>query len=164
MSSRDVFSESQWADVAQLPFVAGFAVTAADPGGLIGAVQESAALARVLQSHESKAAEGSLVHSIVTEIKDKEGRTAIKSGIKALIKGRKPAEASEAAVAQVKETMALVALLAPSEVAAVTSLVRDTARTVAEAASEGGFLGFGGEQVSESERKTLSEIDAALTV
>jgi hypothetical protein len=35
---------------------------------------------------------------------------------------------------------------------------------VAEASKEGGFLGFGGVQVSEAERTTLAEISAALNL
>ena len=33
---------------------------------------------------------------------------------------------------------------------------------VAQASTEGGFLGFGGERVSEGERQFLSKLDAAL--
>jgi len=35
-------------------------------------------------------------------------------------------------------------------------------QAVAEAASEGGFLGFGGVKVSEAEKATLAEITTAL--
>ena len=38
------------------------------------------------------------------------------------------------------------------------------AKSVAEAAPEGGFLGFGGTQVSEAEKATVAEIAAALGV
>ena len=35
-------------------------------------------------------------------------------------------------------------------------------QSVAEAASEGGFLGFGGVQVSDAEKATLDQVAAAL--
>ena len=38
------------------------------------------------------------------------------------------------------------------------------AKSVAEAAPEGGFLGFGGTQVSETEKATVAQIAAALGV
>ena len=41
--------------------------------------------------------------------------------------------------------------------------LEDMARRVAEASKEGGFLGFGGVQVSDAERATLAELSAALT-
>jgi len=38
------------------------------------------------------------------------------------------------------------------------------AKAVAEAAPEGGFLGFGGTQVSDAEKATLAETSAAVGV
>jgi hypothetical protein len=38
------------------------------------------------------------------------------------------------------------------------------AKSVGEAAPEGGFLGFGGTQVSETEKTTVAQIAAALSV
>ena len=38
------------------------------------------------------------------------------------------------------------------------------AKSVAEAAPEGGFLGFGGAQVSDTEKATVAQIAAALGV
>ena len=42
--------------------------------------------------------------------------------------------------------------------------LRHAAQSVADAASEGGFLGFGGTQVSDAEKATLAEIVSALNV
>ena len=162
MALKDRFSAEQWGQVAQIPFLAGFAVTAADPGGLVGAVQESAAMARVLQARSGASDTGTLAASIAEEIKTSEGRDAIRAGMKELIKGRKPAEASTEAVTRLKAALAVVASVAPGELPAIKTLVHETAQGVAEAAKEGGFMGFGGEKVSESERKTLADIDAVL--
>jgi hypothetical protein len=51
---------------------------------------------------------------------------------------------------------------APEDAAAFKAWLEDLARRVAEAAKEGGFLGFGGVQVSAAEQATLTEISAAL--
>jgi hypothetical protein len=40
--------------------------------------------------------------------------------------------------------------------------LRHTSQAVAEAAPEGGFLGFGGVRVSDAEKATLAEISGAL--
>jgi hypothetical protein len=40
--------------------------------------------------------------------------------------------------------------------------LRHTSQAVAEAATEGGFLGFGGVRVSEAEKATVGEISGAL--
>lgn len=162
MAGKDAFTEDEWRAVAQVPFLAGFAVTAADPGGLVGIVQESAAMARVLRSKGEDAAGNTLISAIAAEVKSPEGRDALRSGIKDVIKGRTPAEASTEAVARLKAALALVAATAPQELSAVSALARETAQQVAQAAKEGGFMGFGGKAISDSERKTLAEIEAAL--
>ena len=51
---------------------------------------------------------------------------------------------------------------APQEAAEYKQWALSVAEKVAMAASEGGFLGFGGEQFSEPEKHFLSEIEAAL--
>ena len=162
MPLKDSFSTEQWTLVAQIPFLAGFAVTAADPGGLIGAVQESAAMARVLQAKSSGAGAETLAGCIAAEIRTSGGRDAIRAGMKELIKGRKPAGASAEAIARLKDALAVVTAATPGELPAIKALVRETAQGVAEAAKEGGFMGFGGEKISDSERRTLADIDAVL--
>jgi len=162
MGVRDDFTEEEWARVIEAPLVAGLAVTAADPGGLIGAVQESAGLAGSIKSAGDSAAEGSLVSEVIEAYKTGEGRKTARDGAMALIKGRKPAEACDAAVERLGETAELVGAKAPGEAADFRSFLRGVAQRVAEAGTEGGFLGFGGEKVSDAERKTLADIDAAL--
>ncbi len=157
MSLKEKFSKELWEQVVQAPFVAGFAVTAADPGGLIGAFQESSAIAKSLRS-----AERSIAGEILAELNSSEGRGLIKAGIKELIKGRSTVEASEAAVARLTDTMSLISRMAPSEFASMAALVRQTANNVAEAANEGGFMGFGGVPVSDAEKKTLTDIERAI--
>ena len=50
----------------------------------------------------------------------------------------------------------------PSEAAEYKQWALSVAENVAMAASEGGFLGFGGEQFSEPEQKFLAAVEAAL--
>ena len=137
-------------------------MTVADPGGLVGAVQESAAMARSMQNVDGAESEISIAGAIFAELKTPEGRRLIKAGLKEIIKGHGPAEASAAAVARLTEVMSLVAQKAPSEFDALASLVSETANNVAEAAKEGGFMGFGGTPVSDAEKKTLADIQGAI--
>ena len=64
MSVKEIFSDEDWNKVLEAPLLAGFAVTAADPGGLIGAFQESAAIAKSLKASADAGGEGSLEHAI----------------------------------------------------------------------------------------------------
>ena len=45
MAVRDAFTAEEWARVVAAPMLAGIAVTAAEPGGIWGAVKESVAVA-----------------------------------------------------------------------------------------------------------------------
>jgi hypothetical protein len=65
-------------------------------------------------------------------------------------------------VARLGEIAAIVNAKAPEQAEAYKQWLRATAQNVAEAATEGGFMGFGGEKVSDAEKKTLADIDAVL--
>lgn len=162
MTHRERFSEADWAGVIAAPMVASFAVTAGDPGGLVGAVQEASATARALGQARREAAEGSLVAEVIAAWGDADSRTRLREGIRELARGKSPAEATAAAVARLGEIARSVEAAAPDEAPAFKAWLRDIAQKVAEAGTEGGFLGFGGEKVSEAERRTLAEIDSAL--
>jgi hypothetical protein len=56
----------------------------------------------------------------------------------------------------------LVNQKAPGEAKAFNGWLAQIAQTVAEAGTEGGFLGFGGVKVSDAEKATLSEISQIL--
>jgi hypothetical protein len=160
MPIRDSFTPEEWTDVALAPILASFAVTAADPSGLIGLFRESSATAWSMKAMKEPA--GTLASGIVAAYEDAEARGAIRGAIRELARGKTPAEATTAAIARLAEAARLVATKAPGEADAFRAWISETAASVAEASTEGGFLGFGGEKVSEAERRTLAEIDTAL--
>ena len=63
-----------------------------------------------------------------------------------------------------REASRLLDTKAPEEAIAVKGLMKTIGERVAQAASEGGMLGFGGVKVSEPEKATLSEIAKALSL
>jgi hypothetical protein len=164
MSVKEMFSDEDWNKVLEAPLLAGFAVTAADPGGLIGAFQESAAIAKSLKASADAGGEGSLEHAIAESYKTSEGRAAARDGVKSIVKGKRPAEASQAAVDRLAEIVKMVEGVAPDRAATLRNFILNTATATAEAATEGGFLGFGGEEVSDAERKSIDELKTALGV
>ena len=162
MTIKDAFSAEEWASVLQAPMLAGVAVTAADPGGIWGALKEASAMTKSMLKPDVDAGDDSILSSVIAAYETSEGRGLAQDGVKSLLKGKKPAEASQAAVAKLSEISALVASKAPAQSEAFKSWLKGTAQKVAEASKEGGFLGFGGEQVSEAEKQTLDAIDTAL--
>lgn len=162
MAIKDQFTSEEWAGVLQAPMLAGLAVTAADPGGLWGALKESSAMAGALSKAKKDGAQGTLLSDLVAAFETSEGRSLMQDGVKELFKGKKPAEATEAAVARLGEIATVVSQKAPGEAVSFKAWLREIAEKVAESGTEGGFLGFGGVKVSDAEKKTLADIDRAL--
>lgn len=162
MTVKDKFTEEEWENVVQSPMLAGLAVTAADPGGLWSTIKESSAVARTMVEAKTRLDSDSLPVVISASFEDSEGRRVTQEQIKSLFKGKKPAEMTDIAVSRLREVCALVESKAPEQAEAYKEFVRATAQKVAESGTEGGFMGFGGEKVSEAEKKTLEDIERAL--
>jgi hypothetical protein len=160
MAVRDAFTAEEWARVVAAPMLAGIAVTAADPGGLWGAVKESVAVAGVVR--EGKAGADPLVAEIAAAYETAEGRDMARGALKSQALGKPPAAVVEAAIAELAAAAGLVASKAPGDAAAFRDWLKAISARVAEAGAEGGFLGFGGEKVSAAETATLEKIATAL--
>lgn len=103
-----------------------------------------------------------LVKAIAEETLSSSGRAEAREGIRSIIQGPKLDEIKSRALEALKDTAALVNQKAPREAKAFNGWLAQIATTVAEAGTEGGFLGFGGVKVSDAERATLSEISQIL--
>jgi hypothetical protein len=134
--------------------MAGLIVVAASPSGPIGLLKESAAAGRMvmeeLKSHSSElmralsADLGQSMHAIRMDTKD-------------------PNEVRRLSLEACRSAAAIVAQKGSAEEAAqFRAWLNALARKVAEAAKEGGFLGFGGTLVSEQEEAALRDLAAAL--
>ena len=73
-----------------------------------------------------------------------------------------PAQCVQRSLASLREVSAILDANAPSDAAAFKAWLRGISQKVAEAAVEGGFLGFGGVKVSDAEKATLDDIAKAL--
>jgi len=159
MTVKDRFTEQEWHDLIRAPMLASFAITAADPGGLWSTVREASATAGALRDARG---EESLAGEIVAEYETSDGRGIARDGVTDLIRDRSPGDATDEAVAVLGRIAESVERRAPEQMADFRNWIRETARRVAEAGTEGGFLGLGGERVSERERQALADIDAVL--
>lgn len=159
MSYKDKFSQTDWDRIVAAPMLAGIAMTAADPGGLWGAVRESTAAAGGIRSAKDS---GGLTAEIATAYENKDDRSTARNLLLGEVKGKKPDEIVEAALAELGAVKGLIAAQAPDEAAGFATWIADIAKRVAEAGTEGGFMGFGGEKVSEAEKATLDRLNTAL--
>ena len=74
----------------------------------------------------------------------------------------KPADAVQRSLANLKEVSAILDAKAPQDAAGFKTWLKTISQNVADASSEGGFLGIGGAQVSDAEKATLADISKAL--
>ena len=163
MSNKTSYAPQEWAQLLRRPSMAGVAVTAASPSGPIGIVKELFAAGRMLADVKLKGSGNELIAAIVADLQTAEGRSMGKEGLEAEFKGAKPADIRTRAIEAVQRAARLVdAKGSPEEAAEFKEWLRAISQKVAEAAKEGGFLGFGGVQVSAEEQAALDEISHAL--
>ncbi|HMR33300.1 MAG TPA: hypothetical protein PKA13_08480 [Geminicoccaceae bacterium] len=161
MAGRSNFTDEEWSRVLQSVTLAGIAITAASPSGLWGLIKESFAAGSVLAHARTDAGTCALAKAVIDDLQTSEGRARARQGIE--VRAGDEAETIQArAVAALGEVGALVDARAAADAPAFKAWLRGISQRVAEAAKEGGFLGFGGVQVDEAEQKALADISAAL--
>jgi hypothetical protein len=143
MTEKAAFNAEEWSKVVEAPALAALTVIAADRGGTI---RESLSLGRAYS--EARRDGSGLLQEIVStapqvDPSDLKDRSAL------------PQRAETA----VREALRVLEEKAtPEEVEAYREFVLKVAETVARAHKEGGVLGIGGKEISESEQAALDEL------
>jgi hypothetical protein len=153
MTSKQDFTDEEWTRIRRAPLVAGLAVSLADPGGPIELAKETMASLRsatLPPSQEELLASVALdVQALAQQKQNPLGDFKLRSGQQVLEELRGVNEL-------------VTAKATPEEVAAFRRWLVAAAQAAADAAKEGGFLGFGAEQVSAGERQMLDQVRAAV--
>jgi hypothetical protein len=150
MTKKADFNAEEWETVVEGPVFAGLRVIAADRGGTI---RESLAMGRVYQEARQQQGQSELLDDLVGSQPSIDRARAQQEGgdIVALAKER------------LTEAMRLLEEKAtPEEVDSYKRFVMTVAQAAAAAHKEGGFLGIGGQKVSEAEEEALDEISITL--
>jgi hypothetical protein len=158
MTSKSDFSKEEWAHVLRAPFVAGLAVTMADPGGPIEASKEQMAAIRGAMNPPSRE---ELLTDVALDVQ------AMTQQREHPLKGYRPAgggDPREALLEELHATRAVIeAKATPAEATAFSRWVVDVAEAAANAAKEGGFMGIGATRVSDREKSMLDRVRETLT-
>lgn len=152
MTMKSDFPEDEWVRIVRAPFVAGLAISLADPGGPIEAAKETMA---TMKSATSPPSREQLLTEVALDIQ------AMAQQRQHPLKGYKPSSqpAGGAVLEELREVKALVAAKAtPEETAAFGAWLVVSAQAAAEAAKEGGFMGFKAQLVSDGEQSMLDKI------
>ncbi len=162
MANKSSFTAEEWNQLLEAPMIAGIAISAADPSGIFGMLKESFTTGKLLAQAKSDAGANELVNAVAAEYGTSDGRKAASEGLRAKMKGSQPGDLKAKALQSLRSTGTLLTAKAPGDVAAFKAWLTLISQSVAEASKEGGFLGFGGVQVSDAEKATLAEIASAL--
>ena len=161
MATKGDFTTDEWNQIRRAPFMAGLAVVAASPSGPFGLIKEMFAVGKMVAEVKTQGASNDLVKALVSELET----GAREQSAPAELQGKTPDQVKSFAIESLGQIAALIEKKAkPDEVQGFNQWVVAVAQKVAEAAKEGGFLGFGGTQVSDQEAATIKELSTALGI
>ena len=159
MTTKADFTDEEWTRLGRAPIVAGMAISLADPGGPIEAFKEVHASLKAVLDAAEQGDRGEFVQSIAKDVA---------AGVRARknpAAGFKPrgALAGQEILDELSAVNEIVTRkAAPEEAEAFRAWLLDAAQRTAEAAKEGGFMGFKAEQVSEGEQRMLDKLAEVL--
>jgi hypothetical protein len=155
MTSRADFTDEEWARLGRAPLVAGVAISLADPGGAIEVVKESGAALKTVLEAAREGDFGEFVQSVARDVAAKAQRR--ENPMAGFTPDRR--RALEESLDELRAVHALLSeKAAPEDVDEFREWIRMASQRAALAAKEGGFLGFGGEHVSEREQQMLETL------
>jgi hypothetical protein len=162
MTDKSTFSSDEWKTLLESVMAPGLAITAAEPSGLWGLLQESFARGKMLAKTKMDTTSNSLIKAVVDDFATSEGRTIARNGLKESLSGKKPAEVTNTCIEILNRVESILSTKAPNDTAAFKIWLLEIGQSVAEASTEGGSFGVGGVTVSDPEKVTLVAISKAL--
>jgi hypothetical protein len=160
MLTKNDFSPADWTTLQEVPHLVGFATLLAGSSGL-GTVKESIAIAQGIM--EGQSSDVPLVRDLTNRVTMQEAQRSMRDTLGGQDAMTSKDQLKSLALERVAAMMSLLDQKGtPEETSAVREWLYGIAEKVAQAAREGGFLGFGGTQVSEDEQAFLTELRTAL--
>ncbi len=149
MTKKADFNAEEWSTLVEAPLLAGLRVIAADRGGTL---RESVAMGKVYAQVRQQHGQSELLDDLVASPPGVDQERVRAAGDL----GRSSTERLREAIGILEQKAS------PEEAEAYKRFVMDIAEAAAKAHKEGGFIGIGGKQVSESEQAALDELAATL--
>jgi hypothetical protein len=159
MTSKADFADEEWSRLRRAPMVAGMSISLADPGGPIEVSKETIASLRAASTPPSQ-------EELLTAVsQDLQSMVNQKQNPLGDFKPKNKALAGQEILDELRAVNEIVERKAtPEEAAAFRRWLVTTAQAAADAAKEGGFMGFGAQQVSQGEEQMLQQLRSTLGV
>ena len=160
MLTKNDISVADWNTLRNTQYLVGLATMMADASGL-GTIKESIALAQSIMESQSSNV------PLIRDLTNKSEIEAAQGGLRQLMGGAQAKPTKETvrqlALQQVRSSLSILnGLDSPETTDGYRKHIYAVAEKVANAASEGGILGFGGTRVSSGEQSFLDELRSAL--
>jgi hypothetical protein len=160
-----IFSVDEWNILIETPLTVGKDMVMVSPSGPVGIVREAITMAKGIQELLAQGASNPLIKALGQRMQGL--MNAARSGqthpFGNLQQGMKSApEARNDALSACQQAMAILRKAPPQDALAYKQFVFALAQKVSEAASEEGFLSFGGKKISEAEAAMLRDLAATL--
>jgi hypothetical protein len=160
VTTKSDFTEDEWATLVRSPIVAGMAITIADPGGPIEVVKETSAVLKFATGSSSEQRDD-LVGEVARGLR---GLTEQRKNPVGDFKPRGTMAGKEILDELSRANEIISAKATPEEADAFRAWIMECAQRAADAAKEGGFMGFHAERVSQGEKDMLAQLGSALGV
>jgi hypothetical protein len=159
VTKRTEFTDEEWVRIRRAPFVAGMAISLADPGGPIEMSKETIA---TIKSATNPPSREELLAEVALDI---QAMTQQKENPLKGFKLNKETSPGQQVLDELGAAAAMVSAKATAdESAGFNQWLLATAQAAADAAKDGGFMGFGAKQVSEGEQTMLDQVKATLGI
>jgi hypothetical protein len=155
LSKQTDYTPEEWKIVSAAPVMAGLLVTISDVSGPIGTAKEAFAVVKGV-TETAKGTTNELIKAIAEQITQLSRRPDMPELPGDL------AGARSTLIEGCKRAVSIVAQKSPSEGEEYKRWLTELAQKTSEASKEGGFLGFGGTQVSDEESAAVKELTSAL--
>lgn len=163
MTTKSDFSTEEWNQLLQSPFLAGLYVILSDLN-ITGMIKEMGALFKSVQEQPVPTEAQELVSALIADIKRESENNEQLPGSEEISKDDL-GDVEGRVLESVEGVVVLVDSKATSDEAAGFMVWLFTvAKAVSDAAKEGGFLGMGGERVSDKEKTALKNLKSTLRI
>lgn len=161
MATKADFSAIEWKILRVAPHLVVVAAAAAGGSGLFGTLKEAIAPAAAMI--EAIQGDNELLRQLCDKQEMRSAVDEIREGAKLLGFREFQTYFHHQAVARSREALVILEIKdTHGDARAYADFLMNLANRVTSAAKEGGFVGFGGERISECERVFLSELSQAL--
>lgn len=160
MPVKDNYTDGEWTLLRDAPNYVALAVSMAGASGVFGTLGEVMAAGKAV--YEATGHTNELIRTLAAKDEVQASQSSLREAARDLEGAQIPEWVRTSALGKARQAIAVLVSKSADDAAAYREWILSVAGKVAEASKEGGFLGIGGERVSEGERKLLDELKSAV--